>query len=82
MEAEAVLTFFRSLKSTQQSGQEETVLYDEESGKAYRIRVTVETVPNYLQQSYRARYGSDAKAGMSLPRRAFNRFKQAKGASA
>jgi hypothetical protein len=81
LEAEAVLTFFRSLKSTRQSGQEETILYDEESHQAYRIRVTVEPVPGYLQQSYTARYGLNTTA-MALPRRVFRRWKQARGASA
>lgn len=82
MEAEAVLAFFRSLKSAQQPGLEETVIYDEEAAKAYRIRVTVETVPAYLRQSYSARYGFASNAETSWPRRVLNRLKHAKGASA
>jgi hypothetical protein len=82
MNAEAVLAFFRSLKDAHHGGSEETVLYDEESGKAYRIRATVETVPAYLRQSYSARYGMTGKAYVSWPRRFANRFRHLPGAAA
>jgi len=81
MEAEAVLTFFRALKSEQQCGLEEVVLYDEETAKAYRIRVTVESVPAYLRQSYSSRYGFTSSPPRSWPRRVFNRLRNAPGAS-
>jgi hypothetical protein len=75
VDAEAVLNFLGSLKTTGQSGSEETVLYDEETGKAYRIRVDVEAVPAYLRQSYSSRFGSTSKLYTSWPRRVLNRFR-------
>jgi hypothetical protein len=61
LEPESVLAFYRALKKTQAPGAEETILYDQETGKAYRIRVTVEDVPAYLRQSYSDRYGFAAE---------------------
>ena len=81
MDAEAVLTFFRSLKEGNQRGSEETVLYDDESGEAYRIRVTVEKVPAYLRQSYSSRYGMTGRAYLSWTRRVMNRLRHVPGAT-
>lgn len=82
MEADAALTFFRAIKGAQRPGLEEIVIYDEETAKAYRIRVSVESVPAYLRQSYSARYGFATSAYVSWPRRILNRLRPAKGASA
>ena len=75
MDTEAVLSFLRALQAGQQHGTEEAVLYDEESGKLYRIGVRVEAVPAYLRQTFSSRYGLTGKRYVSWPRRFVRRIR-------
>jgi hypothetical protein len=53
MRSETAEAIGKILASATQTGSEEIKVFDKDSGKNFRIRIDVESVPSYLKESFR-----------------------------